>query len=182
LLSPYVPLLFMGEEYGELNPFLYFVSHSDPALVEAVRGGRRREFAASGWAGNVPDPQAEASFTRSRLDWSRIGRPAHAQLRALYTDLLRLRRQEPELRPAAATIRVSHDETERWIRVGFSVSGSELVAAFNFAEEERTISLLQPMDLMLSTENPRYGGQGGVRLVPDKVSLPRLSAVLLRKP
>ena len=71
LLSPYVPLLFMGEEHGETNPFLYFVSHGDPALVEAVRKGRQEEFATFAWAGKIPDPQAEDTFEASRPDWER---------------------------------------------------------------------------------------------------------------
>jgi maltooligosyltrehalose trehalohydrolase len=181
LLSPYVPLLFMGEEYGELNPFLYFVSHGDPALVEAVRAGRRREFAAFRWAADVPDPQAEATFTQSKLDWSRVAAPAHAQLRALYTDLLRLRRTEPALRPGNARISVSHDSGERWVRLGFSAPGSNLMAAFNFADEARRVRLPQPMALMLSTDDPKYGGREGVRLEPVEVTIPPLSAVLLGK-
>jgi maltooligosyltrehalose trehalohydrolase len=67
LLSPYVPLLFMGQEYAETSPFLYFVSHSDPGLVEAVRQGRKREFSAFAWRGEVPDAQDEATFMRSKL-------------------------------------------------------------------------------------------------------------------
>src|SRR5262249_4226865 len=85
LLSPYVPLLFMGEEYGETAPFLYFTSHEDPALAEAVRRGRREEFS---WQGEAPDPQDEATFVRSRIDPSR-GNPV---LLALYQELIRLRR------------------------------------------------------------------------------------------
>jgi maltooligosyltrehalose trehalohydrolase len=181
LLSPYVPLLFMGEEYGEVNPFLYFVSHGDRALIEAVREGRRRELAGFGWALDVPDPQSDATFTQSRLDWSRVVVPAHAQLRALYTDLLSLRRKERALRPAAASISVSHDDADRWIRVEFSVPGSELVAAFNFADQARTLSLLQPAALMLSTDDPKYGGRGGIRLAPAEVTIPPLSAALLAK-
>jgi len=181
LLSPYVPLLFMGEEYGELNPFLYFVSHSDPALVEAVRAGRRRALAAFGFAGDVPDPQAEAAFTRSKLDWSRLAAPAHTRLRALYTDLLTLRREEAALRPAAARLRVSHDERERWIRVEYSASGSELVAAFNFADVARPIPLAQPVHPIFSTDDMKYGGGGAMRLASDEVGLPPLSAGLLRK-
>lgn len=181
LLSPYVPLLFMGEEYGEVNPFLYFVSHSDPALVEAVREGRRREFSTFGWSGHVPDPQAEATFTQSRLDWSRIARPAHSRLRALYADLLRLRRKEPALRPAAASVSVSHDDSERWVRVGFSAPTSELVAVFNFGDQVRTVSLPQPAALMLSTDDPKYGGRGTARLAPAEITVPPLSAVLLAK-
>ena len=76
LLSPYVPLLFMGEEYNEPAPFQYFVSHSDRDLVAAVRKGRHEEFESFGWAGEVPDPQAESTFERSRIHYepSRAGR------------------------------------------------------------------------------------------------------------
>jgi maltooligosyltrehalose trehalohydrolase len=99
LLSPFVPLLFMGEEHGEDSPFQYFVSHGDPALVEAVRSGRADEFAAFGWTGEVPDPQAEETFLRSRLDRAAAGQPERRGLRALYAELLRLRREVPALRP-----------------------------------------------------------------------------------
>src|SRR5690606_11120944 len=66
LMSPYVPMLFMGEEYGEDQPFLYFVSHTDPELVKAVQEGRRNEFKSFEWGDDVPDPQAEETFNRSK--------------------------------------------------------------------------------------------------------------------
>ncbi|MBN2508284.1 MAG: malto-oligosyltrehalose trehalohydrolase [Verrucomicrobia bacterium] len=93
LLSPFVPLLFMGEEYGETAPFQYFVSHSEPALIEAVRRGRREEFAAFAWEGDVPDPQDEATFERCRLNHALAGREPHRTLRAFYRELLMLRRE-----------------------------------------------------------------------------------------
>jgi len=92
VLSPCVPLLFMGEEYGETAPFQYFVSHTDTELIEAVRRGRRAEFEAFGWSEEVPDPQDEATFARSRLDHALSGQPRHATLLRLYTELFRLRR------------------------------------------------------------------------------------------
>ncbi|HKQ86195.1 MAG TPA: malto-oligosyltrehalose trehalohydrolase, partial [Candidatus Acidoferrales bacterium] len=70
LLSPFVPLLFMGEEYGETHPFQYFTSHSDAPLIEAVRNGRREEFASFGWQGDLPDPQDERTFKRCVLDFT----------------------------------------------------------------------------------------------------------------
>jgi maltooligosyltrehalose trehalohydrolase len=181
LLSPDLPLLFMGEEYGETNPFLYFVSHGDPALVEAVREGRRREFAAFEWPADFPDPQAEATFSRSRLDWSRATVPAQARLRALYTDLLSRRRNEPALRPDAARISVSHDDVERWLRVRFALPGSDLVAVFNFADVVRTVAVPKPgrPHVILSTDDAKYGGSGDLRLTPAEVTVPPLSAVLL---
>ncbi|UCF91241.1 MAG: malto-oligosyltrehalose trehalohydrolase [Desulfobacterales bacterium] len=92
LLSPFLPLLFMGEEYGEAAPFPYFISHLDPALVEAVRQGRRQEFAAFGWQEEPPDPQDEQTFRRAKLDHSRHLDKTKAPLRAFYRELLRLRK------------------------------------------------------------------------------------------
>jgi maltooligosyltrehalose trehalohydrolase len=96
LLSPFVPLLFMGEEYGETSPFPYFVSHGDPDLVEAVRRGRAEEFGAL-VSGTVPDPQSEATFESARLDWSRRDKEPHAALLQWYRDLLALRAERASL-------------------------------------------------------------------------------------
>jgi maltooligosyltrehalose trehalohydrolase len=93
LLSPLVPLLFQGEEWGASTPFLYFTDHDDPGLAQAVSEGRRREFAAFGWKPEeVPDPQNPATFEASRLDWSELDKPPHAELLAWHRELLRLRR------------------------------------------------------------------------------------------
>jgi maltooligosyltrehalose trehalohydrolase len=98
LLSPHLPLLFMGEEYGEEAPFPFFCSFYDTKLVEAVREGRRGEFAAFAWQGEVPDPQAESTFAAARLSWSWPEGTARAGLRRLYADLLAARRRWPALR------------------------------------------------------------------------------------
>ncbi len=93
LLSPYLPLLFMGEEYGETAPFQYFVSHSDPDLIKAVRKGRREEFAAFGWKEEPPDPQSEETFFRSRLNWKLSTTGKNKILRDFYQELIRLRKE-----------------------------------------------------------------------------------------
>jgi maltooligosyltrehalose trehalohydrolase len=98
LTAPFLPLLFMGEEYGERRPFPYFVSHTDPELVEAVRTGRAQEFAGFDWGGEPPDPQSEQTFESARLDWGRRGRPEGAAMVELYRTLLGLRRARPALR------------------------------------------------------------------------------------
>jgi maltooligosyltrehalose trehalohydrolase len=97
LLAPYLPLLFMGEEYGEENPFLFFCSFLNPRLAERVRQGRRRDYAGL-MDGEVPDPQAESSFAASRLSWSWPEGSSRAGLRRLYADLLAARRTWPALR------------------------------------------------------------------------------------
>ena len=93
LLSPFLPLLFMGEEYGEVAPFGYFVSHSDPALIEAVRQGRQEEFAAFGWPGEPPDPLDEATFLRAKLDHRLRREGKNKVLLEFYRELLGLRRE-----------------------------------------------------------------------------------------
>jgi maltooligosyltrehalose trehalohydrolase len=96
--SPFVPMLFMGEEWGASTPFLYFTDHPDAELGAAVSEGRRREFASFGWApDDVPDPQAVETFVRSKLDWGEVERPPHAEVRSWHRDLLRFRRAHPEL-------------------------------------------------------------------------------------
>jgi len=102
LTSPYVPMLWMGEEYGEPSPFRYFVSHTDEELVAAVRTGRREEFAGFAWQGEVPDPQSEATFHESVLDLS-LARDGgrHQELFELYRELLSLRRRLPVLHDPA---------------------------------------------------------------------------------
>src|SRR5688572_5668450 len=91
LLSPYIPMLFMGEEYGEKNPFQYFISHTDKDLVKAVQEGRKNEFKSFKYAGEVPDPQSEETFRRSMLSWNyRDGEPA--ALFNFYKKLIGLRK------------------------------------------------------------------------------------------
>ncbi len=97
ILSPYLPLPFMGEEYAETAPFLYFVDHGDPALVEAVRRGRKEEFGHFLHGQEPPDPQSEKTFLRSKLDPDLRLAEGHRTLREFYAELLRLRRELPPL-------------------------------------------------------------------------------------
>jgi maltooligosyltrehalose trehalohydrolase len=95
--APALPLLFMGEEYGETSPFQFFTSYLDPALVEAVRRGRAAEFARFGWEGKIPDPSEPATYLRSRLSHPLAGAPRHRELRDYYRQWLNLRRTHPAL-------------------------------------------------------------------------------------
>ena len=97
ILGPFLPLLFMGEEYGETAPFPYFVSHSDPALIAAVRHGRREEFASFQWRGEVPDPQDESTFQSAKLRHQLRDTEGHKVLLKFYRELIRLRKTIPAL-------------------------------------------------------------------------------------
>ena len=97
LLSPYIPLLFMGEEYGEESPFLYFISHSDPALIGAVRQGRKAEFHNFSCKGEPPDPQNVETFLKSKIDWEKRNEGSHKVLMDFYKHLITLRKTIPAL-------------------------------------------------------------------------------------
>src|SRR4051812_6254579 len=98
LLSPYIPMLFMGEEYAEDAPFYYFVSHSDKDLIAAVREGRKKEFEAFKWESEPEDPQDEKTFNASKLTWSKREEGEHALMLSWYTELIALRRNHPAMR------------------------------------------------------------------------------------
>ena len=98
LLSPYIPLLFMGQEYGESSPFLYFVSHSDPELVKAVREGRKKEFTDFHVGEEFIDPQSEEAFNLSKLHWEQKNEGEHKVLWQLYQKLINLRHTVPALK------------------------------------------------------------------------------------
>ena len=94
LSSPFVPMLFMGEEWGASTPFRYFTDHADPALARAVSEGRRSEFREFGWnPANVPDPQDPATFEASKLQWDEVERDEHAALLEWYRALIARRRR-----------------------------------------------------------------------------------------
>ena len=97
LVSPYIPLLFMGEEWAETNPFLYFVSHTEPELVESVRQGRKKEFADFHSDGEVPDPQSNETFEQAKLPWDRLADEPHQTMLRFYQTLIALRQQLPAL-------------------------------------------------------------------------------------
>ena len=94
LLSPFVPLLFQGEEWGARTPFLYFTDHENAELGRLVAEGRSKEFSSFRWQGAVPNPQELQTFERSKLDWSELSRPPHAQLFDWYRRLIRLRNEK----------------------------------------------------------------------------------------
>jgi maltooligosyltrehalose trehalohydrolase len=153
VLSPFVPMLFMGEEYGEEAPFQFFSDHIDAGIAEATREGRRREFAAfAQFGGEIPDPQDVATFERSKL--TRRGDPA---IQRLYVDLLATRRRiggagEPEL--------IDFDEDGRWLHV--RRGGFDMVC--NFASEPRQVPCAGS-NVALATASAELG-EGYVTLAP----------------
>jgi len=179
LLSPFVPLLFMGEEYAERAPFLYFTSHGDPELAGAVREGRRREFAAFRWQGEPPDPQAEDTFTASRLDWDLRAAEGHRQMLAWYRSLIDLRRRHPALAAAGGTdpgaivvVEVDVPEAAGLLRLRRRRGGAEALVVANLDPEPRSQLLSpatgEPWQRVLDTGEPRFGGSGAT--APERIA------------
>jgi maltooligosyltrehalose trehalohydrolase len=144
LLSPFTPLLFMGEEYGEEAPFLFFTDHVDKRIARATREGRRKEFAAfAAFRGEeVPDPQAVETFERSKLT-----RRADRRIAALYRDLLRLRPQLPRVEAE-----VAFDEDRRWLRV----RRGPFELALNFAPRRHEVPVAGS-EVVLATREATLG-------------------------
>jgi maltooligosyltrehalose trehalohydrolase len=139
LTTACTPMLFMGEEWGASTPWQYFTDHTDDSIAEAVRRGRRDEFASHGWLrAEIPDPQAEDTFVRSKLDWDELASPPHAALLSWYTRLIRARRAYPDLGdPRLDRIRVDHDVESGTV----VVRRGTCVVAVNVGDEERTVDL-----------------------------------------
>ena len=140
ILSPFVPMLFMGEEYGEKAPFQYFTSHSDQELIEAVRKGRREEFEDFAWQGEAPDPHDEETFLRSKLNWSLLDRREHASMWQWYQKLLALRRDTPALRRLDLRSLETHaDDARQVLLVRRGADAEQVLLAFNFSDKAQNV-------------------------------------------
>ena len=130
ILSPFLPMFFMGEEYGEQAPFQYFTSHSDPDLIDAVRRGRLEEFDDFEWVGDAPDPHDQETFLRSKLRWKEEG-----PLRDFYRELLRVRR-------ALRSFDLSALQTESDdVHGTLIVRRGDALMAFNFSDAPQVLDL-----------------------------------------
>ena len=162
IVSPYLPMLFMGEEWSEPAPFLYFVSHSDPELAEAVRKGRAAEFASFHREGEAPDPVAEETFQRSKLQWHLTANGHHNTMLRYYKKLLSLRKSEPALRNLnreQMTV-VLHESQEAMMMHRWH-DDQHLLCLLNFSESRQPAVLPGPAEswqLLLSSADPEWGG------------------------
>jgi maltooligosyltrehalose trehalohydrolase len=171
LLSPFVPLLFMGQEYADTAPFLYFVSHSDASLVEAVRNGRKREFDAFAWRGEVPDAQDEATFLKCKLNVELRQTGRHAALLDWYTSLLTMRKASPALatlnRDAAS---VDLPGSARTLLLRRWHEEQEVIALFHLDDSASMVGIPARHEdwiKLLDSADERWLGRGS--RVPDRI-------------
>jgi maltooligosyltrehalose trehalohydrolase len=182
LLAPFVPLLFMGDEYGERAPFQYFVSHSDPDLVEAVRRGRRLEFSAFRWRGEPPDPQDESTFQKSKLNHSLKDHTPHRTLLQFHKELIALRRSVPALYCLSKDkMDVISLEEERILAVRRWNGKSETLSVFNFNDgESRSLQNIPygTWRKRLDSSDSRWAGNGAT--VPDVLDATRIRSIVVQ--
>ncbi len=163
--APALPLLFMGEEYGETSPFQFFTSFLDPGLMEAVRHGRTAEFAKFAWQGDVPDPGAPATFLRSRLNHSLATAPRHRELREYYRQWLALRARHPSLGSrhkamASATL----DPTSQVVIVRrASPDGPPVTLVANLSGARQPMPPEVKGHVLLDSAETRFAGPGSTR-------------------
>jgi maltooligosyltrehalose trehalohydrolase len=137
--SPFLPLLFQGEEWGAGTPFFYFTDYQESKLAGAVREGRCREFAVFGWKPeDTADPQTRETFEQSKLNWDEIAKSPHAEILGWYKKLIQLRRSEPDILDGdLKNVQAKFDEQNRWL----VVERKSVSLACNFAEFPQRLPL-----------------------------------------
>jgi maltooligosyltrehalose trehalohydrolase len=189
LLCPGIPLLFMGEEYGETAPFRYFVDHSDQELADAVKKGREMEHAVCGWSGDAPDPCGEQSFFASKIDPGLAQEAGHREVLAFYKEVLRLRRTSEVLRrPTRKGLDVRALEDGRVLVVRRRGKREDMLALFNLSDGNSTVEGAMPPGKwrkILDSSSTDWGGPGelAARVVsggPTKMTVGSYGAVLYR--
>ncbi len=170
LTSPFVPMLFQGEEWGTKTKFHYFTDHDEHHLGNAVREGRLAGFQEHGWElSETPDPQTPATFLQSKLDWTELSRRPHAQMLKWYHDLLLLRRGElADLKGESAGTTARFDEAKRWL----VVERQHLTVACNLGTATQRVSVRKnKARVLLASEKGIKVRLGSVTLPPDSVIL-----------
>ncbi|KTD17124.1 malto-oligosyltrehalose trehalohydrolase [Legionella jordanis] len=158
LCAPFIPLMFMGEEYGETAPFQYFVSHRDAQLIEAVRKGRAREFAYQ-HDSLIPDPQSVDTFLRSRLNHELKSKKKHKKILNFYRELLKFRKQLSALASLDKTNQhIQWHEGKRILMIQRKADAGDvlILASFSDSEQEYASVLHGSWELILNSQDRQW--------------------------
>ena len=172
LLGPFVPIIFQGEEWASSSPFQYFADHDDPEMARLVAEGRKKEFAAFGWAPElIPNPEARETFERSKLKWDEVDQDEHAEMLEWYRELIRLRRETPALNAAEpGQTLVSYDELGKT----FVMMRGPMMLCCNLGKGEYRFDLPENCKVVLSS-------RAGVALTEATLLLAPNTAVVLNR-
>jgi maltooligosyltrehalose trehalohydrolase len=181
ILSPYIPLLFMGEEYGETSPFLYFISHSDQNLIEGVRQGRKKEFVLFNWEEEPPDPQSPETLVQSRITWEKRKQGNNRTLLELYKELIQLRKNIASLSHLdKSCLDVTGDEEKKVVFMKRWRDDHHILAIFNFNKKDVKLDSLPYKGLwkkILDSSDTKWNGPG--TLLPE--SMGKSQKITMRK-
>lgn len=171
LAGPFTPMVFMGEEWGASTPWQFFTAHPEPELGLATAEGRITEFERMGWdPAVVPNPQDQATFTNSKLDWDELAVADHARLLSLYRQLGALRRTIPELTdPRLTRVSVEFDEVERWFLLHRRGTTRDITIVINFAEFPASLPV--GGTVLLATHDTVGASQQSVVLPPHAAAI-----------
>lgn len=162
MVSPFLPLLFMGEEWSAKAPFQYFVSHSDKELIKAVQKGRREEFKEFHAEGETPDPEAQETFNRSKLNWKELEKEPHQTMFSYYKALIRLRKNNTVLKSNNRnSLKVDFNEQYKTLVLHRWNEKQAVLCLMNFSEERQTIIVEdaeRQWEKALDSSNTQWGG------------------------
>jgi maltooligosyltrehalose trehalohydrolase len=182
LISPFLPLLFMGEEWSEPHPFQYFVSHTNEELAEAVRKGRKEEFKAFHAAGEAPDPMAEETFNNSKLQWNLVTRGKHRTMLQYYQALIAYRNQIPALKNLnRKNVTVDCMAEKNMIAIHRWHENSHALCLLNFSKGEETFNSDKALHWQLGFNSAakEWGGSGRFNMEMKRITIQPESFVIL---
>lgn len=163
LVSPYIPMLFMGEEWSASSPFLYFVSHTDKELIEAVRKGRKEEFKEFHAQGEAPDPQSEETFIKSKIPWQETNNEPHSTMLDYYKALIDFRKKHRDfLTREPDRFEVSCHESEEVIGLSYRKNKTQLLCVLNFSSSKQQFPDYNgedKMQILFNSAGPKWKGK-----------------------
>lgn len=185
LAAPYVPMLFMGEEFAEKNPFQYFVSHGDKDLVKAVQEGRKREFKYFNQAdGEFPDPQSEDTFEHSKINWDFKQDPQQKDIFGFYKEMLKLRKEGAFKDFSTSEIKTKIKEESKILQVSAEGGKDSLFGIFNFNSEAFSMKLSDGKEpqLIVFSADKKFGGTSAAEDLRDgdTLNVPKESFLIFR--
>lgn len=169
LTSPFVPMLFQGEEYAASAPFLYFADHEDQEMAKAVSDGRKKAFAEFGFAGKeVPDPEARETFERSKLDWREIDQGGHKEMLQWYRSLIHLRRRSISLNDGdMGHTKIRYSEEKRWL----AMDRGGVQVLVNLGHEDANFDLSEGFRIALVSREGLHSNAGAIVLPPNTLMI-----------
>lgn len=171
MMAPYIPLLFMGEEYAEKSPFLYFISHTDHALIKNVSHGRKNEFKEFHLEGEAPEPHLQETFLKSKLKWNFKESDKTKKILEFYKKIIKIRKNHPVLQfNDRKNFNISGDETKKIITITRWNEKNRILCILNFGSESQEIRFaknIPKLNKILDSSDSFWLGSG--KIAPDHI-------------